>query len=114
MLSAEVVTSIAAHPRMTVEERFAANLARCRKQAQLSQEELALRAGLHRNAIGKLEQGVRVARIDTLIRLAGALSVTPAELLDGIEWIPDHSTVKPGQFQFSSQTPGTSRHEKRQ
>jgi hypothetical protein len=35
-----------------------------------------------------LEHGERVCRIDTLIRLAGAMAVLPAELLDGIVWVP--------------------------
>ena len=49
------------------------NLARCRNRADLSQEELGVRASLHRTEIGLLERGMRVARIDTLIKLAGAL-----------------------------------------
>ena len=33
-----------------------------------------------------LERGVRVPRIDTLVKLAGAIEVDPAELLKGISW----------------------------
>jgi transcriptional regulator with XRE-family HTH domain len=73
---------------MTLEQRFAENLIRLRKQAGLSQEQLAKHAGLHRTAIGLLEKGARVPRIDTLIKLAAALEVEAAELLDGIEWVP--------------------------
>lgn len=85
---------------MTVEAHFAANLVRYRKLARLSQEELGLRASLHRTEIGQLERGTRLARIDTLIKLAGALSVTPAELLDGIVWKPE-SPRPAGNFSFS-------------
>jgi hypothetical protein len=35
-----------------------------------------------------LQGGERVCRIDTLIRLAGAMAVPPGELLDGIDWVP--------------------------
>ena len=35
-----------------------------------------------------LERGERVPRIDTLIKLAGSLGVTPGELLDGLGWEP--------------------------
>lgn len=51
-----------------------------------------MRASLHRTEIGLLEQGKRKARIDTLMKLCGAVEATPAELLDGIEWLPgqDH------------------------
>jgi len=78
--------------------RFGENLARCRKRAQLSQEELGFRASLHRTEIGQLERGVRLARIDTLIKLAGALSVPPSDLLDGMDWDPGGTRI--GQFRL--------------
>ncbi len=53
---------------------------------------MAFRASLHRTEIGLLERGGRVPKIDTAAKLAGALGVTLAELLDGIEW-------HPGEFQ---------------
>lgn len=37
--------------------RFGDNLARCRKRADLSQDELALVASLHRTEISNLERG---------------------------------------------------------
>lgn len=64
--------------------QFGTNLARRRKRAHLSQEELAVRASLHRTAIGQLERGERTARIDTLVKLAGSLDLPPGELLDGM------------------------------
>jgi transcriptional regulator with XRE-family HTH domain len=82
-----------------VAERFGDNLRRVRRREGLSQEELAVRASLHRTEIGKLENTERVPRIDTLIQLAGAMAVAPAELLDGIYWVPG---PKPeGTFTFS-------------
>ena len=68
--------------------RFGENLVRCRKRADLSQEELGFRASLHRTEIGMLERGVRVARIDTLIKLAGAMDIPPEDLLEGLTWTP--------------------------
>jgi transcriptional regulator with XRE-family HTH domain len=68
--------------------RFGKNLNRCRKRAGLSQEEVGIRASLHRTEIGLLERGERVPRIDTVIKLAGALSVPPGELIEGIDWSP--------------------------
>ena len=59
-----------------------------RKRANLSQEELGFRASLHRTEISQLERGVRLARIDTLVKLAGALSVPPGDLLKGMAWSP--------------------------
>ena len=71
-----------------VSERFGENLRRVRRREGLSQEQLAMRASLHRTEIGRLEAGERVPRIDTLVRLAGAMAVPPGELLDGIDWAP--------------------------
>jgi transcriptional regulator with XRE-family HTH domain len=67
-----------------VADQFGRNLAYCRRRAKLSQEELAVRASLHRTAVGQLERGERVARVDTVVKLAGSLGVPPGELLDGM------------------------------
>jgi len=79
-----------------IARHFGRNLARCRKRAGLSQEELAVRASLHRTAVGQLERGERVARVDTLIKLAGSLSIPPGELLVGMDWDPGGTRI--GQF----------------
>jgi transcriptional regulator with XRE-family HTH domain len=76
--------------------RFGQNLRRCRKQAGLSQEAVAIRASLHRTEIGLLERGERMPRIDTCIRLAGAVGMEPVALLDGIAWQAGEAT--PGRF----------------
>lgn len=76
--------------------RFAANLRRCRRRADLSQEELGSLASLHRTAIGLLEKGARMPRIDTLVKLATALEVAPDELIAGIGWTPGDR--RPGEF----------------
>ena len=76
--------------------KFGKNLAHCRRRADLSQEELAVRASLHRTAVGQLERGERVARVDTLVKLAGSLDLPPGELLDGLGWTPGGTRV--GQF----------------
>ncbi|HET7443812.1 MAG TPA: helix-turn-helix transcriptional regulator [Solirubrobacterales bacterium] len=73
---------------MKVEQRFGENLIRLRHAAGLSQEQLGFAAELHRTEIGMLERGVRMARIDTLAKLAGALDTTPNDLMAGIAWTP--------------------------
>ncbi|HXR61433.1 MAG TPA: helix-turn-helix transcriptional regulator [Solirubrobacterales bacterium] len=82
--------------------KFGRNLWRCRRRASLSQEELGARASLHRTEIGMLEQGTRLARVDTLMKLAGSLSVSPMELLEGIHWNPGDSSD--GGFAVSDRT----------
>lgn len=84
--------------------RFGQNLRRCRHEAGLSQEELGSRAALHRTEIGMLEHGQRVARIDTLIRLAGAMGIPPGDLLVGIHWAVGDPR-RSGGFSFSDPAP---------
>ncbi len=72
---------------------FGENLVRQRKRVGLSQEELGFRASLHRTEISLLERGFRVPRIDTLVKVAGALGVSSADLLKGITWKPAESVT---------------------
>lgn len=88
---------------MTVAQRFGENLRRCRRRAGLSQEDLGVRAGLHRTAIGLLEKGARTPRIDTLLKLSTALDISPAELIEGIVWEPGEAS--PGRFTLSTEVP---------
>ncbi len=88
---------------MEVARRFGANLRRIRKRSGLSQEELGVRAGLHRTAIGLLENGARTPRIDTLVKLSTALDIPPAELIAGITWEPGEAS--PGRFTLSRELP---------
>jgi transcriptional regulator with XRE-family HTH domain len=71
-------------PGVTPEERFAANLRRCREAADLTQEELSARAGLHATEISRLERAVREPRLGTIVRLARGLGVTAERLVAGI------------------------------
>ena len=60
---------------------IAANVARLRLDRQLTQEQLAERAGISRMAVGKIERGVVVPRAGTLDDLAAALAVPVGELV---------------------------------
>lgn len=77
-----------ASPDRDLAEHFGRNLLKARRHALLSQERLGALAGLHRTEIGLLENGKRMARVDTAIRLAGSLMVDPAVLLAGMQWLP--------------------------
>ncbi|HEX8671697.1 MAG TPA: helix-turn-helix transcriptional regulator [Longimicrobium sp.] len=60
---------------------LALNVYRLRKELQLTQRELGLRAGLSQPKIAKIERGDANPELRTLGRLAGALGVSAGELL---------------------------------
>jgi HTH-type transcriptional regulator, competence development regulator len=64
---------------------LAANIRRCRQQSGLSQEDVAQACRCHRTEISLLERGGRDPRLSTLLRVARALRVPVARLVDGLE-----------------------------
>ncbi|MDR2394682.1 MAG: helix-turn-helix domain-containing protein [Treponema sp.] len=57
------------------------NIKKYRKILNISQEDLAERAGLHRTYIGGIERGERNITLDSLQVIAAALNVAPVVLL---------------------------------
>lgn len=64
-----------------------------RKQKKLSQEELAARVGVSRQAVSKWELGDATPEVDKLVALAKAFGVTTDELLNSKE--PEVETPSP-------------------
>jgi transcriptional regulator with XRE-family HTH domain len=64
---------------------FLAGLGRAVREARIelriSQEELGLRTGVHRNYIGGIERGERNPSVTTIVILADGLEVAPSELI---------------------------------
>jgi len=58
-----------------------------REKQRVSQEAFAERCGLHRTAVGLLERGKSIPRLDTLLIVSEGLGVTVSTLLRGIEHI---------------------------
>ena len=85
-------------PNDALRERFGANLRDSRKRLNISQWELAFRAETGITSVGPIELGQKIPRIDTFIRLAGALKVSPNELAAGILWTPAEIEITPGSF----------------
>jgi transcriptional regulator with XRE-family HTH domain len=86
---------------MDVAGKFGDNLASVRRLAGLSQDELSIRASVHRTEISQLERGLRLARVDTIAKLCGSLEADPGELLAGINWQPGN--IKRGRFKETSE-----------
>jgi transcriptional regulator with XRE-family HTH domain len=66
---------------LSVEAVFGKTLRRLRAEAQLTQEEVGLRATMHLSAVARLEAGQRSPNLRTIVRLADALGVPPAALM---------------------------------
>jgi transcriptional regulator with XRE-family HTH domain len=59
------------------------NLKRGRRRAGLSQDDVAWKSGLHRTEVSLIELGKRTPRVDTLVRFANAIGITPADAFKG-------------------------------
>ena len=71
---------------LTPRDRFAVNLRKARRMANVTQEELGVRCDLHRTEVSLLERGGREPRLGTIIKLASALGVTLESLCVGMRW----------------------------
>ena len=73
---------------MSAPRRFGAAIRELRLRKLLSQEALADAAGLHRTYVGSIERGERNPSLVNIVRLADALGVSPAELMQAMEHQP--------------------------
>ena len=89
---------------IAVAAQFGDNLSRIRRGADISQEDLAVMASIHRTEISMLERGIRLPRLDTLIKIAASLEVSLDELAEGLSWKPGSARL--GHFDFPD--PGAS------
>lgn len=65
----------------TIRKKFGEKVRGLRRAKGLSQEELAFRAGIHRNYLGGIERGERNPALDNIAAIAKALGVDLSELL---------------------------------
>ena len=61
--------------------KFGQKMQKARKEAGISQEELAAKLAMHRTYIGMIERGERNPTIRTLYKIAKALKVPSSDLL---------------------------------
>lgn len=69
---------------MAAQEQFGRALRSARIAAGLTQEQVGDRCDMDLSAISRLERGQRNPRLDTIVRLAHALEVPPATLLEDV------------------------------
>jgi transcriptional regulator with XRE-family HTH domain len=71
-------------PKASPKSLFGKAVRALREERGYSQEELAERAGLHRNYVGGVERGERNVALENIVKLAGALSVRTRDLFDSL------------------------------
>jgi transcriptional regulator with XRE-family HTH domain len=82
----------------SVAKAFGNQLAAARSQAKLTQEALGQLSSVHRTEISQLELGRHVPRLDTVVKLAGALKIEPCELIGDVRWTPPPVEPSSGGF----------------
>ena len=68
--------------KLSARELVAKNIRELRQERDWSQDELAARAGLHRTYIGTIERAEQSITVDSMEKLAAALNVKVARLLE--------------------------------
>ena len=70
---------------MEIEKAFGDVLRQLRKEQQLSQEALALEAGMERNYVSLIELGKNSPSVRMLFKLCAALKTCPSAFLTAVE-----------------------------
>jgi hypothetical protein len=64
---------------------------------------------VHRTEISHLERGLRVPRLDTILKLSAGVEVSPCELIAGLRWQPGSHELVGGAYTEGSSVAGASR-----
>ena len=70
--------------QISIEKAFGKVLRETRDKAEMSQEELALTAGLDRSFISLLERGLRQPSLTTVFVLAAVLNTDPSKMVASV------------------------------
>lgn len=96
--------SVSKSQAANVSRRFAENLVLLRGRAGLSQQATAERASLHFTEVSLIERSLRLPRLDTILKLAGALEIEACELMAGMAWRLGENVQRPGAFVDQSES----------
>jgi len=72
-------------PEIGPEKAFGQALKVIRREAKISQEQLAFDAGFDRTYISLIERGINSPTIRTVVKLAGVLKVAPSKIVAMME-----------------------------
>lgn len=86
---------------VALDRAIGANLRRCRKEAGLTQEQLAHLAALHPTYVSLLERGQRNPGFEIMVKLIGALGIEANDLHRGVTWTPP-GFGREGRFKYGS------------
>ena len=84
---------------VALDRTLGANLRRCRRDAGLTQEQLAHVAGLHPTYVSLLERGQRNPGFEIQVKLIGALGIDANGLYKDVVWIPP-AVGRGGRFRY--------------
>lgn len=73
-----------AEPRSKAAQELGDRIRHRRKELGLSQEDIAILAGMHWTNWGKIERGQANPSLTTIVRMAGVLGIDPSELVRGL------------------------------
>jgi DNA-binding XRE family transcriptional regulator len=84
----DIVVSCKTAPRYSMQEILVTlgnRIRRSREQKGILQEAFADICGLHRTAVGLIERGKSIPRLDTLLIVSEHLEIAVSELLEGLK-----------------------------
>jgi XRE family transcriptional regulator, regulator of sulfur utilization len=89
---------------VALDRTIAATIRRYRREAGLTQEQLAHLADLHPTYVSLMERGQRNPGFEILVKLIGALGIEANDLHRNVDWIPP-DVGRAGRFTYGATEP---------
>ncbi|MGN0243248.1 MAG: helix-turn-helix domain-containing protein [Lachnospiraceae bacterium] len=88
-----------------ITKTLGARIRNYRKQANLTQEELAELACVHSTYIGQLERGEKNATVDTIVKISRALHIPPETLFSKIIVLDNQNSISAECYELINSLP---------